>query len=92
MCWVFRKKAFYVSGEFREALGDLIKALISKTRKVQVDLLGAKLKDNNWKVLGFIGAFFLESIGICSVEVWTIRLKSDEVNKIFSEWEKSRQL
>jgi hypothetical protein len=34
MCWVFRKKAFYVSGQFRKALSDLIGYLCtSKTEK-----------------------------------------------------------
>ena len=29
MCWVFRKKAFYVSGQFRKALSDLIRLICS---------------------------------------------------------------
>jgi hypothetical protein len=89
MCWVFRKKAFYVSGQFRKALSDLIRSICSsKTRKVQVDLSGNVLEANRWKVLGFISAFFLDSIGIYSSETWTISLTSKQVAEIHDEWEK----
>jgi hypothetical protein len=47
MCWVFRKKAFYVSGQFRKALSDLISTLCTaKTRKIQLNLLNEELKSN----------------------------------------------
>lgn len=60
MCWVFRKKAFYVSGQFRKALSDLITTLCSsKTRKIQLNLLNQKLDTNPWKLLGFIDVSFL---------------------------------
>jgi hypothetical protein len=89
MCWVFRKKAFYVSGEFRKALSDLISSLCSsKTRKVQVDLFGKELKANVWKVLGFVDAIFLESIGVNFANFWTIRFKPEEMEEIYADWEK----
>jgi hypothetical protein len=85
MCWVFRKKAFYVSGQFRKALSDLIATFCSsKTRKIQLNLLNEELESNPWKVLGFIGAALL---GL-NVEVWTIRLTAKEMEKVFNEWEK----
>jgi hypothetical protein len=85
MCWVFRKKAFYVSGQFRKALSDLITSLCSsKTRKTQVNLFGSELKSNPWKVLGFIGASLLDF----DVEIWTFRITSEDMQKVFSEWEK----
>jgi hypothetical protein len=81
----------YVSGEFRKALSDLIRLICSsKTRRVQVDLMGSELKANEWKVLGFIGAFFLDSIGIDSLEKWTINLTPKQVAEIYVEWEKPR--
>lgn len=47
MCWVFRKKAFYVSGQFRKALSDLIATLCSsKTKRIQVNLLSEELPPN----------------------------------------------
>jgi hypothetical protein len=74
MCWVFRKKAFYVSGQFRKALSDLISYLCtSKTRKVQLNLLNEELEPNPWKVLGFIGAPLLNF----DVEIWIFKLTAE---------------
>ena len=42
---------------------------------------------NEGKVLGFVDASFVESIGVVD-EVWTIRFKAEEIDKIYSEWEK----
>jgi hypothetical protein len=86
MCWVFRKKAFYVSGQFRKALSDLIGYLCtSKTRKIQLNLLNEKLSPNPWKVLGFIGASLLDF----DVEIWTFKLTAEQMQRVFSEWEKA---
>ena len=84
MCWVFRKKAFYVSGQFRKALSDLITVLcISKTRKIQLNLLNEKLMSNKWKVLGFIEASFLNF----DTEVWPVTLTTEQMDRIFGKWE-----
>ena len=86
MCWVFRKKAFYVSGRFRKALSDLITALCSsKTRRIQVNLFGAELEPNPWEVLGFIGASLLDF----DVEMWAFELTQDQMQRVFAEWERS---
>ena len=85
MCWVFRKKAFYVSGQFRKALSDLIATLCSsKTRKIQLNLLNEQLRPNSWKVLGFISASLLSF----NVALWTFRLTTEQMNIVFSDWEK----
>jgi len=87
MCWVFRKKAFYVSGQFRKALSDLISITnlcSSNTRKIQINLLKDKLESNPWKVLGFIGASLLDF----DVEVWMLKLMQDQMERGFKEWEK----
>ena len=85
MCWVFYKQAFYVSGQFRKALSDLIGYLCSsKTRKIQLNLLNEKLKSNPWKVLGFIGASLLDF----DVEIWTFKLNPEEMQRVFNEWDK----
>jgi hypothetical protein len=85
MCWVFRKKAFYVSGKFRQALSDLITTLCtSKTRKIQLNLLNEELKSNPWKVLGFIGAFLLDF----DADIWTYKLTAEQMQKVFNEREK----
>jgi hypothetical protein len=86
MCWVFRKKAFYVSGQFRKALSDLINQLCSsKTRKIQLNLLNVALKSNPWKVLGFINVYLL---GFNAKE-WTFKLSLEQIQRIFEEWEKN---
>jgi hypothetical protein len=85
MCWVFRKKAFYVSGKFRKALSDLINHLCTtKTRKIQLNLLNELLTPNPWRVLGFISAEFLDF----DVEVWSFRLTGEQMDRVFKEWEK----
>jgi hypothetical protein len=87
MCWVFRKKAFYVSGQFRRALSDLIRYLCtSKTRKIQLNLLDDELKSNPWRVLGFVSAALLD----IDVEVWTFKLTTEQVEKIQNDWDKVR--
>ena len=86
MCWVFRKKAFYVSGQFRKALSDLITYLCSsKTRKIQLNLLSEEIKSNPWKILGFIGATLLDF----DVEIWTFKLTTEQMRRVFNEWEKT---
>jgi len=88
MCWVFRKKAFYVSGQFRKALSDLISSLCSsKTRKIQVDLFNSELVSNSWRVLGFVDASLLE----LDVEVWTVKLSKKQIEACYVEWEKYKQ-
>jgi len=88
MCWIFRKKAFYVSGQFRKALSDLITSLCSsKTREIQLNLLNEELMSNSWKVLGFIGATLLDP----DLDVWTVRLTTEQINACYAEWNKYRQ-
>jgi hypothetical protein len=88
MCWVFRKKAFYVSGQFRKALSDLIRlSCSSKTRKIQVDLFDSELKPNQWKVLGFVGASLLD----IDVETWAVELTKDQIHACYDEWEQYKQ-
>jgi hypothetical protein len=85
MCWVFRKKAFHVSGQFRKALSDLIRLFCSsKTRKIQVDLFNEELRANAWRVLGFIGASLLDF----DVEIWTVQLTKEQINACYAEWKK----
>jgi hypothetical protein len=88
MCWVFRKKAFCVSGQFRRALSDLIRlSCSSKTGKIQVDLFNTELKVNSWRLLGFVGASLLD----LDVEIWTVELTKEQINACYAEWEKYKQ-
>jgi hypothetical protein len=54
-------------------------------------LFGAELKANEWTVLGFVNAFFLESIGIDDGKRWTIKFTSGHMNKIYAEWDNVRR-
>lgn len=55
LCWVFRKRAFAVSGAFRKALTDLIVDLHNSNKKhVQVNLFGEKLFEERFFLLGFV--------------------------------------
>jgi hypothetical protein len=73
----------------RKQATDLISFLCSsKTRKVQIDLYGKKLEGNQWKILGFIDASFLKSLGVDGLERWTIRLMPKEMDEIYLKWDK----
>ena len=86
---MFRRKAFYVSDQFRKALSDLIGYLCtSKTRKIQLNLLNEELVPSKWKVLGFIGSSLLN----LNVEIWTFKLTINQIQKVFNEWEKRIKL
>jgi hypothetical protein len=88
MCWVFRKKAFYVSGQFRKALSDLIRlSCSSKTHKIQVDLFNTKLKANAWKVFCFVGSSLLD----IAVEIWTVELTKEQINACYAELERVKR-
>jgi hypothetical protein len=85
MCWVFRKKAFYVSGHFRKALSDLIRLICSsKTHKVQLNLFSSELKPNSWRVLGFINISIID----VDAETWTVELTTEQINACYAEWER----
>jgi hypothetical protein len=84
----FRKNAFYVSGQFRKALSDLIRlSCSSKTHKIQIDLFNKELDTNTWRVLGFICASLLD----LDVEIWTVELTKEQINACYAEWEKYKQ-
>jgi hypothetical protein len=55
LCWVCRKRAFSVSGSFRKALSDLISDLHNSNKPlVQVTILGEKLVEEKFYLLGFV--------------------------------------
>jgi hypothetical protein len=64
---------------------DLIRlSCSSKTHEIQVNLFGSELKPNQWKVLGFICASLLDF----DVEIWTFELTHEDMQKVFSVWDK----
>jgi hypothetical protein len=55
LCWVYRKRAFSVSGSFRKVLTDLIKDLHNSNKPlVQMTLLGEIISEEPFHLLGFV--------------------------------------
>jgi len=73
LCWIFRKRAFSVSGQFRKALTDLINYLHnSNKRMLQVTLSGEVLPEEQYYLLGFVGAEVLKMAKDCWFAVLTL--------------------
>ena len=55
LCWVYRKRAFSVSGSFRKALTDLITDLHNSNKSsVQITLLGEIIPEEKFHLLSFV--------------------------------------
>jgi hypothetical protein len=55
LCWVYRKRAFAVSGSFRKALIDLITDLQNSNKPlVQLTLFGDVIPEEQFHLLGFV--------------------------------------
>jgi hypothetical protein len=55
LCWIFRKRAFAVSGSFRRALTDLITDLHNSNKPTaQTTLLGEIIPEEKYNLLGFV--------------------------------------
>ena len=71
LCWLYRKRAFSVSGQFRKALSDLISYLHNSNKKtVQVTLSREILPEERFILLGFADG---KTIGL-NKNVWFIKL------------------
>jgi hypothetical protein len=79
LSWLFRKRSFSVSGDFREKLLDLISHLHnSNMKKDQVDLFGELVKE--WEYL-FLGVFLGSELGIPG-GIWVKALEGVQVSKL----------
>jgi len=79
LCWVYRKRAFSVSGSFRKALTDLITDLHNSNKPlVQITLDGEKLTEEKFFLLGFVKA---EDIQI-EKSVWFMVLNSEQIDSV----------
>jgi len=78
LCWLFRKRSFSVSGDFREVLSDLISHLHNSNMERQVDLDGNVVKE--WEY-DFLGVFSGSELGIPS-GIWVKRLSEAEVSSV----------
>jgi hypothetical protein len=88
LCWIYRKRAFSVSGSFRKALNDLITDLHNSNKKlVQVTLSGELIEEERFVLLGFVGSDVLELDKDC----WFALLTStqiDSVNRSLNEFKR----
>jgi len=79
LCWAFRKRAFSVSGRFRQLLSDLIKYLHNSNRPlVQVTLEGKVLQRYRFFVIGFVPADVVRLKG----NVWYSKLSFEQIDSI----------
>jgi hypothetical protein len=85
LCWVYRKRAFSVSGSFRKALTDLITNLHNSNKKtVQTTLLGEKIANEAYFMLGFISG---KDLGV-EDNKWFIVLGSEQIEAVNNHFEK----
>ncbi|MCW3985975.1 MAG: protein rep [Candidatus Bathyarchaeota archaeon] len=79
LCWAFRKRAFSVSGKFRELLSDLILYLHNSNRKqLQSTLTGEIIQDEKFVVLGFVPADVVR----LKREIWFKKLDMQQITSV----------
>ena len=85
LCWVYRKRAFSVSGSFRKALTDLITDLHNSNKLLtQITLMGEKIAEEKFYLLAFVNS---DVIGV-EKDGWFAMLTSKQIdllNKHLSE-------
>ena len=76
LCWAYRKRAFSVSGLFRQLLHDLINDMHNSNRQLrQVTLSGEVLLEYKFYVLAFVPADVVR----LKKDVWFSKLSSEQV-------------
>ena len=79
MCWVYRKRAFSVSGQFRQALSDLITDLHNSNKKtVQITLEREVIPEERYYLLGFVPA----EVVLIKKDVWFTQLNSEQIDSL----------
>jgi len=79
LCWAYRKRAFSVSGLFRQLLHDLINTMHNSNRKLrQVTLSGEVLLEYRFYVIGFVPADVVR----LKKDVWFSKLNSEQVDSV----------
>ena len=79
LCWAYRKRAFSVSGLFRQLLSDLIIYLHNSNRRsLQVTLSGEIIQEEKFHVIGFVPADVVR----LKKDIWFKKLDSDQVSSI----------
>ncbi|MCW4030747.1 MAG: protein rep [Candidatus Bathyarchaeota archaeon] len=80
LCWAYRKRAFSVSGRFRQLLHDLIRDMHNSNRQLRQATLtgGILVQDYKFYVLGFVPADVVR----LNEDVWFEKLDSEEVKLV----------
>jgi len=79
LCWAYRKRAFSVSGLFRQLLHDLINDMHNSNRQLrQVTLSGEILEEYKLYVIGFVPADVVR----LKRDVWFSKLDSEQVDSV----------
>lgn len=79
LCWAYRKRAFSVSGLFRQLLSDLIIYLHNSNRRsLQVMLSGEIVQEEKFYVIGFVPADVVR----LKKAVWFRKLGSEQISSI----------
>jgi len=81
LTWVFRKRSFSVSGDFREKLSDLISNLHNSNMKGQRDLEGNLVREWIWSL---VGIFSGSELGIPS-GIWGKEFEKEEVIRLLED-------
>jgi len=79
LCWAYRKRAFSVSGLFRQLLHDLIITMHNSNHRLrQVTLSGEVLLEYKFYVIGFVPADVVR----LKKDVWFSKLNSEQVDSV----------
>jgi len=79
LCWLFCKRAFSVSGKFRQLLTDLIKTKHnSNHKKQQTTLKGKIIQEYTYYVLGFVPADVVR----LKEDVWFSKLNNEQITSV----------
>jgi hypothetical protein len=76
--WLFRKRSYSVSGDWREIFSDLIRRLHNSNMERQVDLEGNVISEPIWE---FAGVFSGRALGI-NPYIWACRLNNEQIRVV----------
>jgi len=87
LCWAYRKRAFSVSGRFRQLLSDLIRDMHNSNRKTQqITLEGEIVQEYAYYVLGFVPADVVR----LKNNLWFCKLNNEQITSIEKFFESNK--
>jgi hypothetical protein len=79
-CWAYRKRAYCLSGLFRQRMSDLIRHMQNSNSKIQqLTLENEKLEENKWSCLGFVSREVLE----IEPFIWHLSLSGELRDRVY---------